>query len=151
MNRELERWQKLVELAEIEMENAAKTVAYLQQQLQEGEQQLTTLQSYLADYTQPRLPSAPMSILRLQTQLQFGQKVQQAVSAQQEKVEQQQLMVDKALQAWQEKRARAKALEQLRQKKQQAQTQRQNRQEQKQLDELAAQAVIKAVVKARSD
>lgn len=142
MSTTIQRWTKLVELAEMEMDNAGKTVAFMQDEMQQAQEQLQTLQNYLQDYAKQPLEAPAQTITQLQTHAAFGDKLQQAIQAQSENYQQKQLMVEKALEAWREKRARYKALQTLLEKKRKQRDVKLSRQEQKMLDELAAQRSI---------
>ena len=131
-------WLKLVELAEIEMDNAAKTFAMMRQQESSDASQLDSLREYQADYNQKGI-KANQSLSQLNTYRLFADKLSQAIEAQEQKLQQSVQMVEKAQEAWFEKRARFKALEQLLQKKQNDYEYRLSQQEQKMLDELASQ------------
>ncbi|QKI89547.1 flagellar export protein FliJ [Thiomicrorhabdus xiamenensis] len=135
----LQRWHKLVELAEIEMDNAGKTVAYMQEQFQNAQQQLESLKAYTDEYAQAPTAKVAMGVIELRTHQAFGEKLHQAIAAQTQQVTEKQEMVEKALDAWREKRARLKALQSLYDKKQKQMDSRLSRQEQKMLDELASQ------------
>lgn len=139
MNSTIQRWNKLVELAEMEMDNAGKTVAFMREEMQQAQEQLETLQSYLQDYAKQPLGGVAQTITQLQMNATFSEKLQQAIQAQSENYLQKQRMVEKALEAWREKRARFKALQTLLEKKRKQRDAKLNRQEQKMLDELAAQ------------
>lgn len=143
MSSSLQRWHKLVELAQIEMDNAGKTVALMQEQLQQAQEQYQALQNYLKEYARQPVQGPAQTITQLQTRVAFGDKLQQAIQAQSGQVEQKQDMVEKALQAWREKRARVKALETLYHKKQKLRETTLSKQEQKMLDELAAQQAVR--------
>ncbi|BBP45542.1 flagellar protein FliJ [Thiosulfatimonas sediminis] len=143
MTTSIQRWQKLVELAEIEMENAAKTVAYMQDEMHNSQSQLQSLEAYLQEYTQQPVQGPSRLVAQLQSHVAFGEKVQQAIKAQEQHFRQKQLMVEKALEAWREKRARFKALQTLLDKKRKQQDVKLSRQEQKMLDDLAAQQSVR--------
>lgn len=138
----IQRWQKLVELAEMEMENAGKTVSFMREEMQQAQEQLETLQNYLQEYSQQPVNGPAQNVTQLQTHAAFGEKLQQAIQAQSENYQQKQEMVEKALEAWREKRARFKALEMLLDKKRKQRDLKLNRQEQKMLDELASQQAL---------
>ncbi|MBO1928373.1 flagellar export protein FliJ [Thiomicrorhabdus sp. 6S2-11] len=141
MSSDIQRWNKLVELAEMEMDNAGKTVAFMQEEMQQAQSQLEALQNYVQEYAQQPVQGPAQSVAQLQTHAAFGEKLHQAIQAQSEAYQQKQLMVEKALEAWREKRARFKALQTLLEKKRKQRDLKLNRQEQKMLDELAAQQV----------
>lgn len=145
MSISLKRWHKLVELAEIEMDNAGKTVAYMQEQLQVAQQQLDSLKSYMDEYAQAPSTKVSIGVVELQTHLAFGDKLHQALAAQMEQVKEKQSMAEKALEAWREKRARLKALQNLYSKKQKQLDFHLSRQEQKMLDELASQQAFQNI------
>lgn len=137
MNKQLATWSKLVELAELEMDNAAKTLAMMRQKETDDANQLASLKDYSAEYQQKGV--GMQSLSQINTFRLFADKLAQAIEAQQQKLLQSAEMVEKAQEAWFEKRARFKALEQLFHKKQTDYEYRLNKQEQKLLDELASQ------------
>lgn len=143
MDRQLKTWQKLVELAEIEMDNAGKTLAMMQQKQNQDLDQLNALREYAQDYSQQGIQHS-QSLSQLNTYRLFADKLMQAIESQEDVVTQSETMAEKAREAWLEKRARFKALEKLFLKMQSDHEGRLNKQEQKMLDELAAQQSIQS-------
>ena len=137
-NRQIQTWQKLVELAEIEMDSAAKTLQMMRQTETQDQEQLDSLKNYVEEYNQAGIDQR-QSLSQLNTYRLFAGKLMQAIESQTQKCEQSAAMVDKAQQAWLAKRARHKALSQLLAKFQLDRETKLNKQEQKMLDELAAQ------------
>lgn len=138
MENKLRTWQKLVELAEMEMDNAAKTLAMMQQKSSQDSEQLESLRQYADDYAQQGVVES-QSLSQLNTYRLFADKLMQAIESQKEATNHSELMAEKAREAWLEKRARFKALQKLLKKMQDDSNNRINKQEQKMLDELAAQ------------
>lgn len=138
MDKQIQTWEKLVELAEIEMDNAAQTLALMRQRESEDVAQLESLQAYAVEYNQQGIKEG-QSLFQLNTYRLFAEKLMQALASQEFKVGQSNLMVEKAQEAWFEKRARFKALQKLLHKMQSDYQYKLNKQEQKMLDELAAQ------------
>lgn len=137
-NRQIQTWQKLVELAEIEMDSAAKTLQMMRQTETQDQEQLDSLKNYVEEYNQSGIDQR-QSLSQLNTYRLFAGKLMQAIESQTQKCEQSAAMVDKAQQAWLAKRARHKALSQLLAKFKLDRETKLNKQEQKMLDELAAQ------------
>ena len=138
MNKKIRQWQKLVELAEIEMDNAAKTVGLMRQNAESAEQQLASLRSY-ADELSAMPADSIRSSSQIQTSRLFVEKVFQAVEVQKHRLLEDKQMVAKAQEAWLEKRAHFKAMSQLLKKIEQEHEHKLSMQEQKMLDELASQ------------
>lgn len=136
----ISRIAKLIELAEIEQDKAAKTLAAVQEQLVRENAQLESLQAYSAEYGQESLKlQQGFSVMQLQSRHAFGGKLTQAIATQEQVVAQLSEAVDKARDAWVEKRQEVKSLESLKEKLVDAETKRQNKHEQRMLDDLAAQ------------
>lgn len=139
MSKRLKRIAKIIELAEMEMEQAAKTMGYMRNQLLESQAQLNSLLEYQKDYVKKPAQSGLISPIQLQTHNTFADKLVQAISTQNNAVDEAQKMLEMAEQAWHEKRIRVKALEAMYKRiKQQADTAL-NKQEQRFLDELTSQ------------
>lgn len=138
MDKKIQTWMKLVELAEMEMDNAAKTLALMRQRENEDAAQLDALENYSKEYNQQGMKHQG-DLMQVQTYRLFANKLQQALQAQDQKLKQSVEMVEKAQQAWFEKRARFKALNQLLEKIQSDRDKKLSKQEQKLLDELASQ------------
>ncbi|MDX1346926.1 MAG: flagellar export protein FliJ [Thiomicrorhabdus chilensis] len=140
MKSRIDKIQTLVELARIEEDKSAKTVAELQGQHQQHLQQLDMLQSYVSEYSQATLsadrPVQPIQILSTQA---FVAKLHSAIDAEQKQVDSLVEMVEQARQAWFSKRSRVKALEKLLQKIKQNKQAWLDKQEQHFLDELSSQ------------
>jgi flagellar FliJ protein len=133
--------QTLVDLAKIELDNAAKSLAMFQTQLVQASEQLTSLQDYVVEYsTQLIATEQAFSPIQLQSRAAFGGRVQQAVAAQTLRVAEVEKMVEMAKQQWLERRARSQALQALLDKVKQGIVVQVNKQEQQYMDELAMQA-----------
>ncbi|NPA71729.1 MAG: flagellar export protein FliJ [Gammaproteobacteria bacterium] len=140
----VDRMQKLVEIAEIELDKAAQTFATLQAQYTHENEQLISLKQYAEEYAQsPVSASVSESVIQVQTRHAFGEKLQQAVQTQVIKVEQLAETVDKGREMWLEKRVRVKALEALLVNIKRDITRILDKREQGLLDELAARGVLK--------
>ena len=143
MSSRVERMQKLVELADIELDKAAQTLAAIQGQHAEALTQLEALTSYAQEYGQvPTNKSVSISPIQLQTRHAFGEKLRQAVEAQTTQVDELVKTVELARQAWLEKRIRVKALQALLDKLKLGVQIKLDKQEQHMMDELATQGVI---------
>ncbi|WP_130537778.1 flagellar export protein FliJ [Thiomicrorhabdus indica] len=143
MDKQLKTWQKLVELAEMEMDKAGKTLAMMQQKQNQDIEQLESLREYAQDYNKQGINPA-QSLSQLNTYRLFADKLMQAIESQETVVTQSETMAEKAREAWLEKRARFKALEKLFIKMQSDYDGHLNKQEQKMLDELAAQQSVQS-------
>lgn len=135
--------QKLEELAGIELDKAAQTLAVIQGQHTDAVTQLEALNSYAQEYGQvPEHQSLSISPIQLQTRYAFGEKLGQALVAQTKHVDELVKTVEFARQAWLEKRVRVKALQALLDKLKLGVQMKLDKQEQLMLDELATQGVI---------
>ena len=143
MSSRINRMHKLVELAEIELDKAAQTLAAIQNQHADALTQLEALTSYAKEYGQvPTNRSVSISPIQLQTRYAFGEKLGQAVVAQTAQVDELVKTVEFARQAWLEKRVRVKALQALLAKLKLGLQIKLDKQEQHMMDELATQGVI---------
>ncbi len=143
MSSRIDRMQKLVELADIELDKAAQTLAAIQGQHVDALAQLEALTNYAHEYGQvPTNQSVSISPIQLQTRHVFGEKLRQAVVAQTTQVDELVKTVEFARQAWLEKRVRVKALQALLDKLKLGAQIKLDKQEQRMLDELATQGVI---------
>lgn len=143
MSSRINRMQKLVELADIELDKAAQTLTVIQKQHADALAQLEALTSYAKEYGQvPTNQSVSISPIQLQTRHAFGEKLGQAVVAQTTQVDELVKTVEFAHQAWLEKRVRVKALQALLDKLKRGAQIKLNKQEQQLMDELATQGVI---------
>ncbi len=135
--------QKLVELAEIELDKASQTLAALLEQYEQEREQLNSLENYRKEYSTLSVSqSIVITPIQLQTRHCFGDKLHQAVEAQTQQVDRLDEVVEKAREAWQAKKIRKESLSALLMKLKQAHQFELNKQEQRMLDELAAQKVI---------
>ncbi|WP_127470474.1 flagellar export protein FliJ [Thiomicrorhabdus aquaedulcis] len=136
--------QTLVDLAQIELDNAAKSLAMFQAQLEQAKQQLASLMQYSAEYSTDLIAThRPLSPIQLQSRAAFGGRVQQAVAAQTTRVTEVEKMVEMANQQWLERRTRVKALQALLTKLKQGIQVQMNKREQQFMDELATQASLR--------
>lgn len=143
MSSRINRMHKLVELADIELDKAAQTLAAIQNQHADASTQLEALTSYAKEYGQvPTNRSVSISPIQLQTRYAFGEKLGQAVVAQTAQVDELVKTVEFARQAWLEKRVRVKALQALLAKLKLGLQIKLDKQEQHMMDELATQGVI---------
>lgn len=143
MSTRINRMKKLVELAEIELDKAAQTLAAIQGQHDSAFSQLEALSGYAQEYGQvPVNQSVSISPIQLQTRHVFGEKLRQAVVAQTTQVDELVKTVEFARQAWLDNRVKVKALQALLDKLTLNAQAKLDKQEQQMLDELATQAVI---------
>lgn len=143
MSSRISRMQKLVELADMELDKAAQTLAALQEQYVQESSQLEALTSYIEEYSnQPLTNSILVTSIQLQTRLGFSEKLRQAVEAQKIKVQQLIEIVEKGREDWLEKKVRVQSLMRLLDKLKRSHQAKLDKQEQRMLDELAAQSVI---------
>lgn len=143
MSKRIQRIEKIVEIAEMEMERAAKTMAYMRGKLQEDQSQLNSLKNYQQDYNKKPAQSGVIDPIQLQTHNAFADKLIHALTAQQSQVEESEKMLEMAENEWKEKRVRVKALMAMHTRLQASEQARLNKQEQKLLDELAAQKFVR--------
>lgn len=134
----LQRIEKLVELALVEQDKAAQTLAHMQTQLETAEMQLKSLQSYQAEYAQKPMLAVQISPIQLQTHNAFSDKLSLALQAQIDQVAESQKMAELAEKSWIEKRSRVKALQALVKRIKMNELIEFNKQEQRMLDELAS-------------
>lgn len=142
MSRRLQRVEKLVELAQVELDQAMQTYGYMQSQLNTAQQQLESLQDYCDDYAKKPSSEGLISPIQLQTYNAFSEKLSQALVAQGKQVIESERLCELANKAWMEKRVRVKSLEALFKRISSGEQVKLNRQEQKMLDELSAQKYI---------
>ncbi|MBF6058377.1 flagellar export protein FliJ [Thiomicrorhabdus heinhorstiae] len=138
MKEEIQRWEKIVELAQQEVDRAAQVFASLQAQWQEAQNQLLSLRNYQQEYQQATPLNTALQIQQLQSKALFMHKVNQAVQAQSQQVDTLNERVQKGREIWVEKRARLKALQTLLDNKRRSWQEKLDKREQKMLDELAA-------------
>ncbi|WP_319557800.1 flagellar export protein FliJ [Thiomicrorhabdus sp.] len=138
MKEEIQRWEKIVELAQQEVDRAAQVFASLQAQWQEAQNQLLSLRNYQQEYQQATPLNTALQIQQLQSKALFMHKVNQAVQAQSQQVDALNERVQKGREIWVEKRARLKALQTLLDNKRRSWQEKLDKREQKMLDELAA-------------
>jgi len=143
MSSRINRMQKLVELADMDLDKAAQTLAALQEQYVQESSQLEALTSYIEEYSNQSLnKSILVTPIQLQTRHGFSEKLRQAVEAQKSKVEQMAEIVEKGREDWLEKKVRVQSLLALLDKLKLSHQVKLDKQEQRMLDELAAQSVI---------
>lgn len=133
----------LLELAQKEQDKALETLGFFRNQLTSHEEQLASLQDYLQGYID-KINNEGMRVMpiQLQTTQTFIDKLNTAIYTQTDKVQEQTQLVERAQQAWFEKRARLKGFESLYQKIQKDLTISLDRREQKMLDDLASQQFV---------
>ncbi|QCU90450.1 flagellar export protein FliJ [Thiomicrorhabdus sediminis] len=149
MPNRLQRLHKLIELAEMELDKAGQTFHYMQNKLATEQGQVNSLLDYQADYAQQPISMGAIPAIQLQSRSAFSDKLNHAIIAQQQQVEESEKMVEMAQSAWQEKRANLKALQALYSRIENAENARINRQEQKLMDELSAQKFYQNQLKDR--
>ena len=143
MSSRIDRMAKLIELAEIELDKAGKTLAAVQEQYVHEKMQLDSLMAYEKEYAaEPVKKDVTMTLAQLQTRHSFGEKLRQAVVTQSFQVDELENSIERVKDHWLEKRAEVKSLQLLLEKLQRDQQVKLNRQEQRLLDELAAQKMI---------
>ena len=142
MSNRLQRIQKLIELAEVELNQSAQTYSYMQNKLVDAQAQLISLEEYQDEYAKKPSSVTHISPIQLQTHNAFADKLVQALVAQKNQVEESEKMLELAQQAWVEKRSRVKALEALFKRIKSNEMVKLNKQEQHMLDELATQKHI---------
>lgn len=133
----------LLDLAQKELDKSLETLGFFRNQLSAHEEQLASLQEYLQSYID-KINNEGMCLMpiQLQTTQTFIDKLNTAIYSQTDKVEEQSQLVERAQQAWLEKRARLKAFQTLYDKIQKDLTLSVDRHEQKMLDDLASQQFI---------
>lgn len=130
----------LVDLAEQEQEKALETLGLLRAQAEGDQEQLDSLNQYLQEYIdQINNEGLHLMPVQLQTTQGFIDKLNSAISSQQQKVVEANALLEKAQDAWMEKRSRALAMEKLYEKVKSNEVALLEKQEQKMLDDLAAQ------------
>ncbi len=135
--------QKLVELADIELDKAAQTLAAVLEQYEQENTQLESLVNYTQEYSNhPFNQSIVITPIQLQTRHCFGDKLHQAIEAQTKQVSRLEEVAEKAREEWQEKKVRKESLLALLTKLKKTHEVELNKREQRMLDELAAQKVI---------
>ncbi|MDG6777636.1 flagellar export protein FliJ [Thiomicrorhabdus sp. zzn3] len=141
MSSRIQKIQTLVGLAESEEDKAVKTLAELQGQYQLHAQQLEMLRSYVSDYSPCSTANGstiqPIQVLSTQA---FINKLQDAITAESQKVDDLAHTVERARDMWLEKRSRLKALQKLLLRLEKDEQARINRAEQRFLDELSSQS-----------
>lgn len=147
MFKRIVRIKKILELAELEMEQAAKTMAYMTDKLAQEQQQMHSLLEYQKDYVKKPAQSGKINPIQLQTHNAFSDKLVQALAQQKNQLKESEKMLEMAQNAWQEKRIRVKALDALIERMKKQENTRINKQEQRFLDELSSQ---KYAAKSRS-
>ncbi len=139
----IQRMQKLVDLAEIELDKAAQTLAAVQEKYTQEFNQLEALTSYLKEYSDtPFASTTIVTAIQLQTRHCFSDKLHQAIEAQTKQVEELKGVVEKGREEWLEKKIRKESLFALLTKLKQTHQIEMNKREQRMLDELAAQKLI---------
>jgi len=135
----IEKIETLVELSEAEESKALETFSTVQGQFDQHLEQLDSLRSYVDDYANQNLDKTLTSIQMLSTQAFVG-KLHHAIHSEESKTERFKEVVERAKEAWIEKRARAKALQKLLLKLKQNRQACLDKQEQSFLDDLSSQA-----------
>lgn len=130
----------LLDMAQKDQEKALETLGLFRSQLSQFETQLTELKSYLQEYVD-KINNEGLALLpiQLQTTQAFIDKLHTAINAQAKRVEDQMKLVEKAQEAWIDKRARLKAFQNLAEKIQKDISVTLEKREQKMLDDLASQ------------
>ena len=139
MSTRLQRIDKLIELAELELEQAGKTFVYMQNKLADEQGQVDALRQYQQEYAQKPTQAGLMNPIQLQTHNAFSDKLTQAIEAQSKQVEETEKMLELAQKEWSEKRINVKALQALYKRIQTNQQAKLDKQEQRLLDELSSQ------------
>lgn len=138
MSSRIEKIQTLVELAEVEEDKALQTFSTIQGQFQDHLQQLETLRSYINEYSHSSSQSTISPVQMLSTQA-FVSKLHHAVTEEENKTDGFRDVMERAREAWVEKRSRSQALNKLLLKLKQTHQARLDKQEQRFMDELSGQ------------
>ncbi len=139
MANRLKRIEKIIDIAALEMDQAAKTMAYMRNKLLEDQAQLNSLSEYQQDYIKKPAQSGSLNPVQLQTHNAFSDKLIQALASQQQRVMESEKMLQMAEEAWGEKRVRVKALQAMLVRLTKQEQDKLSKQEQRLLDELSSQ------------
>ena len=138
MQQRIERMQKIVELAQQELDEAATVFRSLEQQYESEQAQLVQLRQYLSEYIEQQTSGEGSTLQQLKSTNAFMDKLNKAINHQVEQIQQTDQSVQEAREIWVEKRVREQALVKLTEKLQSKHSQALSRVEQKMLDELSA-------------
>ncbi|MDX1795870.1 MAG: flagellar export protein FliJ [Hydrogenovibrio sp.] len=133
----LERMQKLVDLAQAEVESASKLLRNLQQQHNQEQAQLDSLQSYQVEYIHKLTRKESTTLQQLNTTQAFLDKLNLAISEQTNEITKLDQAIDEAKEQWIEHRKREQSLVKLYQKLKKNHQVRLDKLEQRVLDDLA--------------
>lgn len=137
MRKRIERMARLVELAQIELDEAAQQFKSLQQQYHAEQTQLEQLQTYLQEYIASQSNGEGSTLQQLKSTNAFMEKLNKAIGQQTAHLEQLNITLEKSQETWVEKRAREQALVKLHDKLQKDLNHKLDKMEQKLLDELS--------------
>lgn len=132
----------LVELAQNELDKAQETFVTIRQQLDSSQEQLNSLTEYQANHLTKFHNEKQVNAAQLQTTQAFVDKVNKAILSQKNQIEHMTHALEKAHEAWIEKRARHQALKTVHLKLKRDESVKLDKQEQKMLDELASQRFV---------
>jgi len=135
----IEKIQTLIELADAEESKALETFSILQGQFQGHLEQLESLRSYVNDYANQNLQKTISSVQMLSTHAFVG-KLHHAIASEENKTEGFREVMDRAREAWVDKRSRLQALQKLLLRLQKSRQASLDKHEQNFLDELSGQA-----------
>ncbi|PLA73903.1 flagellar export protein FliJ [Hydrogenovibrio sp. SC-1] len=139
MKAKIERFEMLVDLAQNDLDQARENVLILRQQCDSHQMQLDSLKEYQSGYLASVYQNKQVNSAQIVATQAFIEKVNTAISSQQEQVNQAQQALKDAEAYWIEQKARHQAMTSLLQKLKKDQTIKLAKQEQKTLDELASQ------------
>lgn len=139
MSSRIQKIVTLVELAEAEEKKALETFSTVQEQFQQHLEQLAALRSYVNDYANQNLEKTITPVQMLSTQAFVG-KLHHAIQSEDAKTAGFSEVIERAREAWIDKRSRLQALQKLLTRLKQNQQASLDKQEQSFLDELSSQA-----------
>mgnify|MGYP000689932902 CR=1 FL=1 len=146
MSSRVEKIKTLVDLAEAEETRALETFSTLQGQFQDHLAQLESLRSYVDDYANQNLQKTISSVQMLSTQAFVG-KLHHAITSEEAKTEGFRSVMERAREAWTDKRSRVQALQKLLFRLKKSKQASLDKQEQSFLDELSSQAFTRKLQK----
>lgn len=139
MMAKIKRFEMLVELAQNDLDQARDNVLLLRQQTESQQMQLESLVEYRSGYLTSVYQDKQVNSTQIVATQAFMDKVNAAITSQQEQVKQSQQALIDAETHWIEQKARHQAMASLLQKLKKDHSVKLAKQEQKMLDELASQ------------
>lgn len=137
MQKRIERMQKLVELAQNELDQAAQIFQSLQQQFSSEQVQLEQLKTYLTEYIEQQTSGAGSTLQQLKSTNAFMDKLNKAIEHQHGQLAETETEVQRAREFWIEKRSREQVLVKLTEKLKSDHSKKLDKIEQKLLNELS--------------